>query len=122
MVMVGRRGSAVGGPGPLGTSPLPRMFVRGFAFRAQSEQKILIGGNRFLAAIDFPLGYVNPLIGARALAYAPSAGFERFEASLALSQISLNLMDIVVPDGHVCRLHRRIRANVRFTPEADAKL
>jgi hypothetical protein len=46
----------------------------------QSDQKSFIDGNRFLAPVDFPLGYINPRISANALAEPHLAGFERLKA------------------------------------------
>jgi hypothetical protein len=46
----------------------------------QSDQKSFINGNRFLAPVDFPLGYINPRISANALAEPHLAGFERLKA------------------------------------------
>jgi hypothetical protein len=56
------------------------MFARSFTFSTQSDQKSFIDGNRFLAPVDFPLGYINPRISANALAEPHSTGFERLKA------------------------------------------
>jgi hypothetical protein len=41
------------------------MFARSFTFSTQSDQKSFIDGNRFLAPVDFPLGYMVILLGVR---------------------------------------------------------
>jgi len=56
------------------------MFARSLTFSTQSDQKSFIDGNRFLAPVDFPLGYINPRISANALAEPHLAGFERLKA------------------------------------------
>ena len=56
------------------------MFARSFTFSTQSDQKSFVDGNRFLAPVDFPLGYINPRISANALAEPHLAGFERLKA------------------------------------------
>ena len=56
------------------------LCLRSFTFSTQSDQKSFIDGNRFLAPVDFPLGYINPRISANALAEPHLAGFERLKA------------------------------------------
>jgi|SRR5215831_2885032 len=63
------------------------MLARSFTFSTQSNQKGFIDGNRFLAPVDFPLGYIYPRISANALAEPHLAGFERLKALSTFSRI-----------------------------------